>query len=97
MYAQRVDRAEIVREDLADAFTHVADAEAQQQPSLGVGVQVVGGLGQGHGATGEGDGDPGADLDPAGVLGCQRERQEGVVVGLRCPQAIEAKLFLPSL
>ena len=83
-------RLVIVRADLR--------AEAQHEAAFGGGVEVVADLREHHWRAGEGDGNAGDEVHLRGVLGCERQRQEGVVRGLRRLNAAVAHLFeLPGL
>ena len=52
-------------------------------------LQLICGVRQGHGVAGEGDGDCRTEGHRLGVLGRQGQGQEGVVGGLRRPEAVQ--------
>jgi hypothetical protein len=60
-------------------------AQAEDEAPARLRRQVPGRVRQGQRAAGKGDGHGGAKLEPLGVLGDERQRQEGVVLGLGGP------------
>ena len=65
-------------------------AQAQNKAALGVAGQIPGQLGQNGRAAGKGQGNASAQDQSATVLGGQNQRQERVVSGFGCPEAVKA-------